>query len=72
MPGLHLETDDRLDLSFVFASVLDERLDGDIKVVGHFTAVNRDITLHRLYRINYRLPVGADIVDWINRGVQMR
>ena len=44
MPRLDLLPDDHLDLSVVFASVLNERLDGSIEVVGHFTTVGRGIS----------------------------
>jgi len=45
VPWLNLLSDDRLDLSVVFAPVLDKRLDGSIEVVGHFTAVEDTISL---------------------------
>ena len=45
MPWLDLLPDDRLDLSVVFAPVLDERFDGSIEVVGQFTAVKDSVSL---------------------------
>lgn len=45
MPRLNLLPDDRLDLSLVFAPVLDERLYGSIEIVGHFTAVKDGLSL---------------------------
>ena len=45
MPWLNLLADDRLDPSVVFAPVLDERFDGSIEIVGHFTTVGDAISL---------------------------
>ena len=45
MPWLNLLADDRLDPSVVFAPVLDERFDGSIEIVGHFTTVGNTISL---------------------------
>ena len=65
MPRLNLLPDDCLDLSVVFASVFDERLDGSVEVVGHFTAVEARIgfTVHILLN-TIGLPEGADIIDY--------
>ena len=74
MPWLNLLPDDRLDLSVVFASVLDEGLDGFFEVVGHFTAVEDSISLpmHILLKMS-GLPKGADIVDYRGeRGCEIR
>jgi len=69
VPWLNLLTDDRLDLSVVFASVLDERFDGSIEVVGHFTAVEGGISIPAcvLWK-GAGLPEGADIVDYAEEG----
>ena len=64
MPRLNLLSDDHLDLSVVFASAFDERLDGSIEVIGHFTAVESGIgpLMHMRLKM-IALPEGADIVD---------
>jgi hypothetical protein len=74
MPRLNLLPDDRLDLSVVFASVFDERLDGSIEVVGHFTAVKGGISLPVYMLLKaIGLPKGADIVDYTGeRGCEIR
>ena len=74
MPWLNLLPDDRLDLSVVFTSVFDERLDGSIEVVGHFTAIESGIGLP-VYMLlkTIGLPEGADIVDCTEgRGCEIR
>jgi hypothetical protein len=43
VPWLDLLPDDCLDLPVVFTSVLDERFDGGVEVVGQFTALKDDI-----------------------------
>jgi len=43
VPRLYLLSDDHLDPSVVFASVLDERLDGSLDVVGHLTTEGADV-----------------------------
>jgi len=45
MPRLNLLPDDRLDLSVVFASVLDEGLDVFFEIVGQFAAVEDGVSL---------------------------
>ena len=69
MPRLNLLPDDRLDLSFVFSPLLDERFDGSVEVVGHFTAVEGSISLPActLWKV-IGLPEGADIVDYTEEG----
>lgn len=44
VPRLNLLPDDRLYLSVVFASVFDERLDGGVEIIRHFTATNYGIS----------------------------
>ena len=65
MPRLNLLPDDRFDLSVVFASVFDERFDGSVEVVGHFTAVEGSIDLLVFILLDtIGLPEGTDIVDY--------
>ena len=65
MPRLNLLPDDRLDLSVVFASVLDEGLDRSIEIVGHFTAIEGGVSLPLCMSLEtVGLPKGAHIVDY--------
>jgi len=70
VPRLNLLPDDSLDLSVVFASVFDERFDGSVEVVGHFTAVEGGIGFLVFILLDtIGLPERADIVDYRgNRG----
>jgi hypothetical protein len=69
MPWLNLLPDDRLDLSVIFAPVFDERLDGSIEVVGHFTAEDKSSAFWcYMLRKDEGLPKGADIVDYAGKG----
>ena len=56
MPWLNLLADDRLDLSVIFAPVLDERLDKGIEVVGQFTAV-KDIISRSVYTLRTMIGI---------------
>ena len=68
MPWLDLLPDNRLDPSVVFASILDEGLDGSIEVVGHFTTVEGGVSHPAYVDCWRRLPEGADIVDYRGHG----
>ena len=74
MPRLNLLPDDCFDLSVVFTSVFDERLDGSIEVVGHFTAVGCRIGLPVYIPLEMNgLPERADIIDYTGeQGCEIR